>query len=53
MPKFRFSGYTYFRLSTGFSINEGEFPNIHVSWRRPYGVYLALSPKLKWWRFYG
>ncbi len=26
-------GYTYF-ATWGFSINEGQFPNIHMSWRR-------------------
>jgi len=46
-------GVTYFRR-WGFSINEGAYPNIHVRWRygQRWGLnwYIALSPKLKWWR---
>ena len=38
--------YTYFRRY-GFSINEGEFPNIHISWRERFHFYLAISRKLK------
>ena len=42
-------GGTYFRLATGFSINEGQYPNISVGWggvlRRR--IYIALSNRLK------
>lgn len=38
---------TYFNRRR-FSINEGEYPNIHVSWRGWIGFYVALSPRLKW-----
>ena len=42
-----FQGVTYFRR-WGFSINEGEFPNIHVSWRRDgFLFYLAFSWRWK------
>ena len=39
--------YTYFRR-TGFSINESEFPNMHMSWDRGIYVYIALTRRLKW-----
>jgi len=45
----RRGGISYFRLSTGFSLNEGQFPNIHVHWARPMGFYIALTHRLKWW----
>jgi len=36
----------------GFSINEGRFPNIHVSWwpsKKPrFYWYICLAPKLRW-----
>jgi hypothetical protein len=44
-------GLTYFR-PWGFSINEGCFPNIHLSWNlcgmRRIHFYVALSRRLKW-----
>jgi hypothetical protein len=36
-------GFTYFRR-WGFSVNEGEFPNVHCSWRDGLFVYVALRP---------
>ena len=43
-------GRTYFRRY-GFSINEGEIPNIHLSWNnnQSLGVYLyiCLTPKYR------
>lgn len=43
-------GISYFRLRTGFSINESAFPNIHVGWNNGLFFYLAISPKIKiWW----
>ncbi len=42
---------SYFRLATGFSINEGGFPNIHIHWGRPVGFYIALNRRLKLWWF--
>lgn len=45
-------GLTYFDKSYGFSINEGEFPNIHVCWCHTYGVYVAISHRFKWWYFW-
>lgn len=47
----RLNGLYYVRR-WGFSLNEGCFPNIHMSWRkRPGGFlfYVALGPKWKWW----
>lgn len=44
-------GYTYFNKANGFSINEGQFPNIHVSWR-PIGFYIAISERLKFHKFW-
>ena len=46
----RGGGVTYFRPSTGFSVNESQFPNVTVLWRScgkwwPF-VYVAFS-----WRF--
>lgn len=42
---------TYFH-KWGFSINEGEFPNICLKWSWKYcGFYIALSPRLKWYWF--
>lgn len=38
---------TYFRR-WGFSINEGHFPNIHMSWRDGLFAYIALSDRLRW-----
>lgn len=38
----------------GFSLNEGRFPNFHISWRTPscmfrgLYIYMALSKKWKW-----
>lgn len=40
-------GLTYFRW-WGFSINEGQFPNIHVSWSHWFFIYIALTPRWKW-----
>jgi hypothetical protein len=37
---------TYFRR-WAFSINEGNFPNIHVNFRTGF-YYVALSRRLKW-----
>lgn len=34
-------GYTYF-TRTGFSINEGRFPNIHASWCDVLGIYFYI-----------
>lgn len=47
-------GRTYFRWRRGFSINEGEFPNVHISWRTfgrrwRFYFYIAFSHRLKWW----
>lgn len=42
-------GVTYFKKHS-FSINEGEFPNIHMNWRDGLFVYAALSPRLRWWK---
>lgn len=47
------NGLTYFDKRFGFSVNEGEFPNIHVRWKVPYGFYLALSPVLRFHWFFG
>ena len=36
----------------GLSLNEGRFPNIHLRWgRRPYGFYIALTHRWKFWWF--
>lgn len=44
-------GVTYFR-SWGFSINEGEFPNVHLSWnKRSLFFYCAFRWKGKPKRF--
>lgn len=44
-------GITYFRW-WGFSVNEGRFPNIHVSWCLGGDWhlfwYVCLGPKLRW-----
>lgn len=40
-------GITYF-TRWGFSINEGQFPNIHVNWSNPF-LYIAFT---KGWRFW-
>lgn len=40
-------GLTYFK-PWAFSINEGQFPNIHISWHRSPIFYLALTPR---WTF--
>lgn len=42
---------TYFRW-WGFSINEGQFPNIHISWRVGgywhLFIYVAINDKYRW-----
>lgn len=43
-------GMSYFRLRTGFSINEGQYPTIYVTWSHP-GFYIALSRRLKLYWF--
>lgn len=44
------NGITYF-ADWGFSINEGCFPNIHMSWGDKYTfIYIALTAKLRWAR---
>lgn len=44
-------GLTYFRRNA-FSINEGEYPNVHASYNLLPGMgfyfYLAITPRLKW-----
>lgn len=36
-------GHTYFNLSHGFAINEGEFPNICIQWWRwGFMIYVCL-----------
>lgn len=40
-------GFSYFRLSTGVSINEGAVPTIYLAWGDSIGFYIALSRKLK------
>ncbi len=41
-------GLTYFEW-WGFSINEGTFPNIHISWGDKYTfIYICLTSKLRW-----
>jgi hypothetical protein len=42
----RSGGFTYFKR-WAFSINEGQFPNVHVNFRTRF-FYVALSPRLKW-----
>lgn len=42
---------TYF-AKWGFSINEGQFPNIHIRWDRTPGFYIAFSPRLRLWKFW-
>jgi len=46
---------TYWRFrGIQFSINEGEFPNIHVNWHgQGLFIYVALSRRLKWHRQWG
>lgn len=41
-------GVTYFDWRSGFSINEGEYPNIHVSWGWCWHFYLAFSRRWTW-----
>lgn len=43
----RRGGYSYFRWRTGFSINEAQYPNIHVSWKFRL-IYVALSRRFTW-----
>lgn len=40
-------GLTYFKR-WGFSINEGVFPNIHMTWGNGLFVYIALTGTLRW-----
>lgn len=47
----RRGGVSYFRLRTGFSINEGQFPNITIIWGGWVGkmFYVAFSHRFKWY----
>lgn len=40
-------GHTYFRR-WGFSINEGEIPNIHLSWRGGVYFYVCWGANRRW-----
>lgn len=43
-------GLTYFKCC-GFAINEGCFPNIHISWDAQHiFIYVALIAKLRWYK---
>lgn len=47
--RWRWKGFSYLR--GGFSINEGAYPNIHMSYDtvlRKFFYYIALSPRWKW-----
>jgi hypothetical protein len=48
----RNGGFSYFDSKKGFSINEGQFPNIHVAWNEVVGFYIAFSHRLKFHRFW-
>lgn len=44
--RWRFNGVYYVR-PWGFSLNESEYPNLHISWRWWFVFYLALSQRMK------